>query len=397
MVDSSMDSGGINLSRQASERPVILQVLPRLVTGGVERGTVDMAAALSKVGWVTLVASEGGPMVRDLERVGATHITLPLASKNPWRIRQNVRALRAVARDYHVSLIHARSRAPAWAALRAARSENIPFVTTFHGTYGVGPLGVKKAYNRVMTLGDRVIAISHFIRRHILGHYMEDDASIRVIHRGVDLNRFDPQRVSAERMIQLSRKWQLPDGDPVILLPGRLTRWKGHLLLVEALSRLKHRRFRCVMVGSDQGRSSFRRTLSRAIAHAGLEDRVLLAGECDDMPSAYMVSDVVVSASSDPEAFGRICAEGQAMGCPIIAPDHGAAPEIVEPGQTGWLFAPNNIDTLTSLLTQCLDLRPEQREDLSRKAVLRAQSLFSAETMCQKTMDVYKELLPHHA
>ena len=245
-----------------------------------------------------------------------------------------------------------------------------------------------------MTLGDRVIAISHFIHRHMLGYYMADDSLVRVIHRGVDLNRFDPQRVSAERMIQLSRKWQLPDGDPVILLPGRLTRWKGHLLLVEALSRLKHRRFRCVMVGSDQGRSAFRRTLSKAIARAGLEDRVLLAGECDDMPSAYMVSDVVVSASSDPEAFGRICAEGQAMGCPVIAPDHGAAPEIVEPGQTGWLFAPNNIDTLTSLLAQCLDLRPEQREELSRKAVLRAQSLFSAEIMCQKTMDVYRELLP---
>ncbi|NKD56998.1 glycosyltransferase family 4 protein [Haematospirillum jordaniae] len=373
--------------------PVILQVLPRLVTGGVERGTVEVAAALQAAGWKAVVASEGGPMVRELDRVGALHVTLPMASKNPCRLRANTDALRSLIREHGVSLVHVRSRAPGWAALRAARSEGVPLVTTFHGTYNLGLLGIKRPYNKVMVMGDRVIAISRFIRGHILDHYLPDDGPVRVIHRGVDISRFDPDRVSAERMIQLSRKWRLSDGEPVIMLPGRLTRWKGQLLLIDALSRLKDRRFRCILVGSDQGRTSFRRKLERAVIRAGLEDRVLLAGECNDMPAAYMVSDVVVSASTDPEAFGRVCAEGQAMGRPVVAPDHGAAPEIVEPGRTGWLFAPGHADSLAAALAECLDLDAAQRLELSARAIAHVREQFTTDAMCRQTLDVYRELL----
>lgn len=375
-------------------RPVVLQVLPRLMTGGVERGTIEMATALQAFGWKAVVASEGGPMVRELERVGAEHVTLPLASKNPLVMRRNRDALRRVIQDKGVSLVHARSRAPAWSALWAARAEGIPFVTTFHGTYNLGPMALKKRYNRVMAMGDRVIAISEFIRRHILEHYLTSDEAIRVIHRGVDFFRFDPDKVSPERMIALSQRWRLPDGDPVIMLPGRLTRWKGQMLLLEALTHLRDLKFCCLLVGSDQGRDAYRAEVEAEITRLGLRDRVILADECNDMPAAYMVADVVVSASTDPEAFGRVSAEGQAMGRPVVAPQHGAAPEILVDGKTGWLFIPNNAESLARALRNALSLTAEERAEWAPRAIAHIQANFTTDQMCAKTMAVYRELLP---
>lgn len=373
--------------------PVVLQVLPRLVTGGVERGTIEMAAALQAAGWTALVASEGGPMVRELDRLGVEHITLPLASKNPLTLRRNRDALRRVIRERGVSLVHARSRAPAWSALWAARAEGVPFVTTFHGTYTHGPMGMKKRYNRVMAMGDRVIAISQFIRRHILEHYPADDGVIRVIHRGVDFFRFDPDKVSPERMIVLSERWRLRDGEPVIMLPGRLTRWKGQLLLLEALTHLRDLKVCAVFVGSDQGRESYRAEIEAEINRLGLRDRVLIADECNDMPAAYMVADVVVSASTDPEAFGRVSAEGQAMGRPVVAPQHGAAPEILVDGKTGWLFIPNNAESLARALRNALSLTPEERGEWAARSIAHVRENFTTEQMCARTLDVYRELL----
>jgi glycosyltransferase involved in cell wall biosynthesis len=373
--------------------PTILQVLPRLQTGGVERGTIEMAQAITEAGWRAVVASEGGRMVRDLERLGAVHVTLPLASKNPLRIRRNVDALSQVIREHNVSLVHARSRAPAWSAFKAARACNVPFVTTFHGTYNLGPFELKKRYNAVMTMGDRVIAISQFIRRHILSNYQADDSIIRVIHRGVDFAKFDPEKVSAERMIALSTRWRLSDDEPVVLLPGRLTRWKGQLLLIDALKNLKDLRFRCVMVGSDQGRTAYRAEVEAAIDAAGLRDRVQVADDCQDMPAAYMLADVVVSASTDPEAFGRVAAEAQAMGRPVIAPDHGGAPEIVQHHQTGWLFAAMHPGSLATMLREALTMGAGARAVYAAKAMAHARASFSKDQMCSKTLAVYQELL----
>lgn len=373
--------------------PTILQVLPRLETGGVERGTIEIAQALVQAGWRAVVASEGGRMVRELDRIGAEHVTMPLATKNPLKIRRNGDALARLVREKGISLIHARSRAPAWSALQAARTTGVPFVTTFHGTYNLGPFAIKRRYNAVMTEGDRVIAISEFIRGHMISTYGVDDSKIRVIHRGVDFSRFDPDKVSAERMIQLSQRWRLADDEPVIMLPGRLTRWKGQLLLIEALKRLKDLRFRCILVGSDQGRTAYRQEVEDAIDAAGLRDRVQVADDCHDMPAAYMLADVVVCASTDPEAFGRVPAEAQAMGRPVVAPDHGGSPEIVQHHQTGWLFGAMHPGSLATMLREALTLTPQQREALAQREMAHVRRHFSTEAMCAKTLDVYREVL----
>ena len=386
----------INVSSDKAT-PTILQVLPRLATGGVERGTIEIAQALVAAGWRAIVASEGGPMVRELDRIGVEHVTLPLATKNPLAIRRNGERLAELIRAKGVSLVHARSRAPAHSAKQAARACGVPFVTTFHGTYNTGPMGWKRRYNAVMAQGDRVIAISNFIKRHILSEYGAafgvEESRIRVIPRGVDFSRFDPDKVSAERMIQLAQRWRLADGEPVITLPGRLTRWKGQLLLIEALAQIKDLPFRTLLIGSDQGRTAYRDEVEAAARAAGLADRVLVAGDCNDMPAAYMISDVVVSASTDPEAFGRVAAEGQAMGRPVLAPRHGAAPEIIRDGDTGWLFVPGNAASLAQVLRAALTLTGEQRQTLAARAIADMQARFSTDAMCARTLNVYRELL----
>ena len=374
--------------------PVVLQVLPALVTGGVERGTVDMATALVEAGWVPLVASEGGPMVRELTRVGAEHITLPLASKNPLVIRKNATLLADIIADRKVDIVHARSRAPAWSAWLAAERTGAHFVTTFHGTYNTaGWFGLKNRYNAVMTRGERVIAISEFIAEHARRVYGVDPDRIRVVHRGVDLNRFDPNRVSPERIIQLAQKWRLPDGHRVIMLPGRLTRWKGQAVLIEALALLGRHDVRCLLVGSDQGRTGYREELEELVRRRDLVDVVHLTDECNDMPAAYMLTDAVVSASTDPEAFGRVAVEAQAMGRPVIVTAHGAPGESVLPGRTGWLTAPGDAMALAQALDRFLALSAEERAGMAQVAIEHVRANFTKETMCARTLAVYEEVL----
>lgn len=393
VLDPNPSINAPDAKEPAKQTVTVLQVLPRLVTGGVERGTVEIAQAITQAGWRAIVASEGGPMVREVERAGGVHITLPLNTRNPLLIRRNAARLAEVIRAEGVSLVHARSRGPAFSARAAARTCGVPFVTTFHGTYNLGPLGLKRRYNAVMASGERVIAISDFIARHMMTEYGADPARIRVIPRGVDFARFDPDKVSAERMIQLATRWRLADGEPVIMLPGRLTRWKGQLLLIEALAQLKDLRFRALLVGSDQGRTGYRAELEDAIRAAGLTDRVLVAGDCSDMPAAYMVTDVVVSASTDPEAFGRVSAEGQAMGRPVVAPRHGAAPEIVRDGESGWLFVPGNAASLAQVLRQALTLAPAERHAMAERGMAAMRASFSTEAMQARTLAVYREVL----
>jgi glycosyltransferase involved in cell wall biosynthesis len=285
-------------------------VLPRLVTGGVERGTIEVAQALIAAGWKAVVASAGGPMVRELERAGAVHVELPLASKNPLVMRRNIERLMELIRREQVDIVHARSRAPAWSALAATRRTGRHFVTTFHNAYDTSSW-VKQRYNSVMAEGERVIAISRFVAEHAAEVYHVPPERLRLIERGVDFTRFDPERVSAERVIQLAREWRLPDGLPVVMLPGRLTRWKGQLVLIEAMARLGRRNLRCVLVGAGEGR--YPRQLEETTKARGLSDIVHVVADCRDMPAAYMLSDVVVSASTRPEGFWRVIAEAQAM------------------------------------------------------------------------------------
>ncbi|MGE5548232.1 MAG: glycosyltransferase family 4 protein [Solirubrobacterales bacterium] len=374
-------------------QPVVLQVLPALVTGGVERGTVEVAAALAEAGWTPLVASAGGPMVRELLRVGARHFELPLASKNPLVMRQNVARLEQVIRAEGVDIVHARSRAPAWSAYAAANRTGSHYVTTFHGTYNLGWFGLKHVYNSVMTRGERVIAISEFIAQHAERVYGLPRERIRVVPRGVDLKKFDPARVSQERIIQLAQKWRLPDGFPVITLPGRLTRWKGQTVLIEALALLGRHDVRCLLVGSDQGRTAYKQELLDLIKRHDLTDVVHIVDECSDMPAAYMLTDVAVSASTDPEAFGRVVVEAQAMGRPVIASDHGAPRETILPGENGWLVRPNDPQALADALGRFLDLSPERRVAMAKLAQDYVRANFTTELMCARTVNVYREVL----
>ncbi len=369
-----------------------MQVLPALVTGGVERGAVDVAAAVVKAGWRAVVVSQGGPMVRELERAGAQHIVLPMAAKNPFAMRANVARLEEAIRTTGADLVHARSRAPAWSARAAARRARVPFVTTFHGTYNFGN-PFKRYYNSIMAKGTRVIAISNFIARHVAENYGASPAILRVIHRGIDIAKFDPARVSVERQVKLSRDWRLPDGLPVVMLPGRLTRWKGQTLLIDAVAKLGRRDMVLLLVGADQGRTSYRSELEQRVRNKGLEGIVRIVDHCADMPAAYMLADVVVSASTDPEAFGRVVAEAQAMGRPVVAPAHGAAPEILIEGKTGWTFAPRKTDSLAKALAAALGLSPQARQELANAAIAHVRAEFTKEKMCRATLDVYEEVL----
>lgn len=373
--------------------PVVLQVLPSLVTGGVERGTIEIAQALTAAGYKAVVASSGGPMVRELTRCGAVHVELPMGAKNPLVMRSNVARLEAVIREHQVDIVHARSRAPAWSALAAAKNTGAHFVTTFHGTYNLGGFGLKHFYNSVMTKGERVIAISEFIAEHMRRVYGTPPEKIRVIHRGVDLAKFDPVRVSAERIIQLAHRWRLPDGFPVITLPGRLTRWKGQEVLIRALAELGRHDVRCLLVGSDQGRTGYRQELTDLIRRLGLTDVVHIVDECNDMPAAYMLTDIAVSCSTDPEAFGRVVVEAQAMGRPVIASDHGAPRETILPGRTGWLTPPGDHVALAGALDRFLKLSPEQRGDMAQLAQSFVRANFTKEAMCERTLAVYEEVL----
>lgn len=372
--------------------PVVLQVLPGLVTGGAERGAVDVAAALAAEGWTSLVASSGGPMVREVERAGAVHITLPLDSKNPFVLRANIERLGQVIARHRVDIVHARSRAPAWSALYAARRAGVRFVTTFHGTYNIGN-PAKRWYNSVMARGDRVIAASQAIVDHVVKEYHASPALMRLIPRGIDFDRFDPARVSGQRLATLAREWRLQDGVPVVMLPGRLTRWKGQAVLIDAIAQRGKKDLRCLLVGSDQGRGAYRRELEQRIAQHGLETVVHIIDHCNDMPAALKLADLVVSASTDPEAFGRVAVEAQAMGKPIVATDHGGSRETVLSGETGWLIPPGNARQLAQAIDAALALKPEERQAIADRAMAFVRANFNKTLMCQRTLQVYREVL----
>ena len=371
-------------------RPTVLQVLPALVAGGVERGTVDVAAALAAAGWRSLVASAGGPMTRELDRAGATHFTLPLASKNPFIIHANVGRLAALIREHEVDIVHARSRAPAWSARAAAQNAGVHFLTTFHNAYG-SKSWLKRRYNAVMARGELVIANSNFVADHAAATYGVPRERLRVIHRGVDVTRFDPEKVTAERMARLVQEWRLPDGVPVVMLPGRLSRWKGHFVLIEAMKRLNRPQIHALIVGG--GGDGYRERLDRAIARAGSAVTFRVLDECRDMPAAYMLADVVVSASTEPEGFGRVIVEAQAMGRPVVATSHGGAVETVVPGKTGWLVAPNDADALSGAIASALALDADSRAQLAARAIAHVRANFTTAVMVARTIAVYQELL----
>jgi glycosyltransferase involved in cell wall biosynthesis len=371
----------------------VLQVLPSLSAGGVERGTVDLARALVAAGWGAFVASAGGPLQTELARAGAMHFTLPVGSKNPLRMARNAAALLRLIRRFGIDIVHARSRAPAWSAWWAARASGCHFVTTFHNAYDQS-FPLKRHYNAVMARGERVIAISQFVAEHAASVYGIAPERLRTIPRGVDLDHFAPDRVGAPRIAALAREWRLPDGALVAMLPGRLSRWKGGLQFIAAVAALGRADVCGLLIGAER-RRGFRRELERAIEGHGLGRQFRIVEGCNDMPAAYMLADVVVSASTDPEGFGRVAVEAQAMGRPVVATDHGGARETILPGVTGWLVPPSDPAALAAAIGEALSLLPEERARLARAARRHVAERFPREAMCGSTIAVYEELLFH--
>lgn len=383
--------------------PTILQIIPELSTGGAELATIEIADALARAGARALVLSEGGRLLGDLQAAGGTWIAFPAATKNPLRMIANARRIADLITREDVDLIHARSRAPAWSALLAARATGKPFVTTYHGAYNE-KTRMKRWYNSVMARGDVVIANSGYTAGLIRQRYGTEPARLTVIHRGIDGAKFDPGAIAPERVAQLRERWGIPAGGQVILQAARLTGWKGQSVLIAAAGRLaasgRLGDAHLVLAGDAQGREAYAASLKNAAAAASISDRVHLVGHVDDMPAAFKAAHIAVVASTEPEAFGRAAAEAQIMACPVIATRLGAPQETVlaEPavdaGQaTGWLVAPRDADALARALTEALALDTDARARLGKRARDHILSNFTLLAMKRDTLRVYDRLL----
>ncbi len=375
----------------------LLQVTPELETGGAEQTTIDVAHAVVAQGGKALVATKGGRMASRLEADGGRLAQMPAQSKNPLIMLGNAARLIDLIRREKVSLVHARSRAPAFSALWAAHATKVPFVATYHGVYNARS-NLKRWYNAVMTKGDLVIANSEFTRDHIIREHNIAPEKVVAIPRGVDLTRFEPGVVGADRIAALRKAWNVADGERrlKVLLAGRLTRWKGQALMIEAMTLLKARgedRVLLLLAGDDQGRKGYRAELEAAIAAAGLQAAVKLVGHCDDMPAAYLLADIAIAPSLEPEAFGRTAVEPQVMGRPAMASDHGATRETIIPGETGWLVAPGNAEAWADALLEACEIGAAGRQTLGQAARLRARRLYSVDAMCEATLKVYARIL----
>jgi glycosyltransferase involved in cell wall biosynthesis len=376
----------------------LLQVTPELETGGAEQTTLDVAHAVIEAGGVALVAARGGRMVARLEADGGRLAQMPVQSKNPLVMLGNAARLTELIRKEGVTLVHARSRAPAFSALWAAHAAKVPFIATYHGVYNARS-SLKRWYNAVMTKGDLVIANSEFTRDHVIAEHGIDPDKVVAIPRGVDLKRFEPGLVSTARLEALREAWGIGPNERrlKVLLAGRLTRWKGQGLLIEAAAQLKAQgladRFLFLLAGDDQGRAEYRAELEAAIAAHGLQDTVRIVGHCDDMPAAYLLADLAVAPSLEPEAFGRTAVEPQVMGRTVIAADHGATRETVVPGATGWLAAAGDPVAWADALRQALEIGAAKRAQMGEAARTRARRLYSVDAMCEATLAVYNRVL----
>jgi glycosyltransferase involved in cell wall biosynthesis len=368
---------------------VVLQVLPSLVTGGVERGTIEITQAVAEAGGAALVASAGGPLVHSVQRAGGRHVTLPLQPRNPVTIWRNAARLAALIRAENVSIVHARSRAPAWSAWLACRRTGAHFLTTYHGVYGED-LPFKRHYNSIMAKGEIVIAASHYVAQEVQRRHKVEPARIRVIPRGVDPQVFSPEAVSGDRIARMAQTMRVPDGMHTVVIPGRLTSWKGQAVLLQAIARLPWTEVCCVLVGSDQGRTKYTRDLENLSSSLGIADRVRIIGQVDDMPAALMLSDVVVHASTEAEAFGRVVIEAQAMGRPVIASNLGGPSETVQHGVTGWLTAPGDVGDLAHALKEALSMDAEARAALGLRARTSVLRDYTLHAMRAATLDVYR-------
>ncbi|MBI1405869.1 MAG: glycosyltransferase [Caulobacter sp.] len=379
----------------------LLQVIPEMETGGAEQTVIDVAQAVVNAGGRAFVATRGGRMTARLEADGGRLAQMPVQSKNPLVMLGNAARLVDLIRREKITLVHARSRAPAFSALWAAHVTGVPFVATYHGIYNARS-GLKRWYNAVMTKGDLVIANSDYTRDHVVAEHDLDPARVISIPRGVDLARFDPRKVTPSRVQALRDLWDLPSPDSrkVFVLGGRITRLKGHLTIVAAAARMKaqgRNDFLILFVGDDQGRAEYRQEVEDAIRSAGLDDTIKLVGHCDDMPAAYRLADYALLPSTQPESFGRTAVEPQAMARPVLVADHGGARETVIEGGTGWRLPPGDVEAWAQGLLTAIDTPAARRRAMGEAGLARVKKLYSVEAMCEATLGVYARVLEDRA
>jgi glycosyltransferase involved in cell wall biosynthesis len=377
----------------------VLQVIPKLGYGGAETGCYDIAHYLPENDCGSFIVTSGGELLKFIDKKKVKIIKLPVHSKNPLIIFINFLALVAIILVKNISIVHARSRAPAWSCLLAAKITGRKFVTTFHGTYNFNNK-IKKFYNSVMVRSDLIIAGSNFIFSHIKDNYakyLNAKKKLLVIFRGINVDYFDPTTKLDSDEKKLLKKWQIEKDKKIILLPGRLTGWKGQEVFIEAINlvniELGYEPFYAVILGSDQGRDLYKKKLIRITEQHRLNNQVKFIDHCNDMALAYKVSDIVISASIEPEAFGRVAVEAQSMEKPIIASDIGGSNETIIDEKTGFLFESNNAKSLSKKILKVLSMDETLLQSIGKEGRKNIIQKFNVEKMCFSTYSEYKRIL----
>ncbi len=377
----------------------VLQVIPKLGYGGAETGCFDLAHFLNENNCKSYLVTSGGPLLKYINRKKVKVIRLPVQSKNPLLILLNSIVLIFIIFFLNINIVHARSRAPAWSCLFATKITRRKFVTTFHGTYNFKS-SLKKWYNSVMVRSDLIIAGSNFIFSHIQKNYstyLNKKKKFLVIFRGINTEYFNPKKIKDSDKTLLRKKWKIDNDKKVILLPGRLTGWKGQEMFIESIRNLKENssdlNFIAVILGSDQGRKIFKKKLIRLVEQFRLNNEVLFIEHLELMPIAYEISDVVVSTSIEPEAFGRVSVEAQAMEKPILASNIGGSNETIINEKTGFLFEAGNSKNLSEKLSEILNLSEVTRNGIGAEGRKNVKVKFNVEKMCNSTYSEYKKLI----
>ena len=377
----------------------VLQVIPKLGYGGAETGCYDLAHYLHENNCTSFIATSGGDLIKFIDKKKVKLFRLPVHSKNPLIIIFNTFALVFIILVNGISIVHARSRAPAWSCFLATKITRKKFVTTFHGTYNFNN-SIKKFYNSIMVRSNLIIAGSNFIFSHInknYSKYLGAKKKLLVIFRGINVDYFDPSTTTETQEKQLLIDWQIDKSKKIILLPGRLTSWKGQVSFIEALSlvnkELGYDSFYGVILGSDQGRNVYKKKIIRLVEQHRLTNQLKFIEHCKNMPVAYKISDLIVSASIEPESFGRIAVEAQSMKKPILASDIGGSNETVENGKTGFLFEAGNPVSLSNKILEILKLDESTLKSMGNEGRKNIIKKFNVEKMCFSTYSEYKKLL----
>ena len=377
----------------------VLQVIPKLGYGGAETGCYDIAHYLPENNCKSFIVTSGGELTKFIDKKKVKLIRLPVQSKNPILIFLNSIILIGIILFFNISIVHARSRAPAWSCLLATKLTRRKFVTTFHGTYNFSGK-LKKLYNSVMVRSDLIIAGSNFIFSHIKENYSELltlKKKFLVIFRGINVDYFDPSSKLEEDEKKLLTKWEINKEKKIILVPGRLTSWKGQEMLIEAINLTKvelgYEAFHLVILGSHQGRDLYKKKLIRITEQYRLTNQIKFIDHCEDMALAYKVSDIIVSASIEPEAFGRVAVEAQSMEKLIIASNIGGSNETINDEKTGFLFKSGDADSLSKKIIRGLTMDETTLNLMGKEGRSNIIKKFNVEKMCFSTYSEYKRLL----